>query len=53
MLGALSLSGPLAQFTDASVEFMAPLLIEACQLGSLALGGRAQRDASAHAPKHL
>lgn len=42
LLGALSLSGPLAQFTDASVEFMAPLLIEACQLGSLALGGRSR-----------
>lgn len=45
LLGALSLSGPLAQFTDASVECMAPLLIEACQLGSLALGGRARHGA--------
>ncbi|WP_249728941.1 helix-turn-helix domain-containing protein [Acidovorax sp. CCYZU-2555] len=47
LLGALSLSGPLAQFTDASVEFMAPLLIEACQQGSLALGGRARHGVTA------
>lgn len=47
LLGALSLSGPLAQFTDASVEFMAPLLIEACQQGSLALGGRARHGVAA------
>lgn len=47
LLGALSLSGPLPQFTDASVESMAPLLIEACRLGSLALGGRAQHGRSA------
>jgi DNA-binding IclR family transcriptional regulator len=46
LLGALSLSGPLAQFTDASVESMVPLLIETCQLGSLALGGRARHALS-------
>jgi DNA-binding IclR family transcriptional regulator len=50
LLGALSLSGPLPQFTDASVALMAPLLIEACRQGSLALGGRGQRAAPAPQP---
>lgn len=50
LLGALSLSGPLPQFTDASVALMAPLLIEACRQGSLALGGRGQHAAPAPRP---
>ena len=46
VLGALSLSGPLERFTTASVKSMAPILLNACQVATIRLGGQWQDRSS-------